>query len=129
MKLKYYLIPMEKAAAWQVVDGRLPYDLKIGDVDARGYVIHGAMQDGKIYYFLSNTHRDVWIAAAHKHLAEWAWGAQEVPEAVREADEIIKAFSNGNVTLPDNTAKWNAWRAKWMKPREPKKIGDFLYEV
>jgi hypothetical protein len=114
-----------------VVDGRLPYDLKIGDVDARGYVIHGAMQDGKIYYFLSNTHRDVWIAAVHKHLAEWAYGdvpKMIIPEAAREADVTFeKIIGETGSVLAENYYK--AWREKWMKPREPKKIGDFLYEV
>jgi len=66
MKLRYYLIPMEKAAAWQVVDGELDIDL----YNLNEY--HGITT----MIFCDNTERDEWIAAVHKHLADWAYGKE-----------------------------------------------------
>lgn len=122
MKLKYYLIPMHKAAAWQVVYGRISeFSICQYILETSGYAYN--------YSFYNNTGRDEWIAAVHKHLAEWAYGKEEVPEAVEQAEEMLDTLYHQGCMSNTIQNRFDAWREKWMKPREPREISKYLYEV
>lgn len=126
MRLQYYLIPMNKAAAWQVVDGVHPSD-EIRIIGWEG----GLYTNGRVSSkeFATTAELVAWIAAVHKHLAEWAYGKEEVPEAVREADEMLDSQRHNGLMGDNMSTRYKRWREKWMKPREPKHLGNFLWEV
>ena len=130
MKLRYILFPMENAAAWQVVEDA-ENCLTFKEIAGHELRLRGEVD---VYCFDSNTERDEWIAVVHKHICEWAYGKEDVPEAVREADELLENMllrMRGYVAVNRTDIKdmCVAWREKWMKPREPKLIRNFLYEV
>jgi len=124
MKLHYILFPMEKAAAWQVVGGKYSTgESEVNKLCGEEMITNG---DPDTCIFDSNSERDKWIAAVHKHLAEWAYGKIHV--SLMEAWEIMEWCAKNHAGQMNNYNIYN-WGEKWMKPREPKHLGNFLWEV
>ncbi len=146
MKLRYRLIPMERAVVFQVLEHHIkPHEFCYHTLDhfclrTADYKLQ--LEKGGIAFrfqkerdiasmeFDSNNERDEWIAAAHKSIAEWAKNNElALPDVVWEAEEIIRDAIHDY--LPFNcplSMKGERWLTKYAHPI-PHTLGDYTWEV